>query len=273
MNETIATTEERKEVQKSGLETLTAFENDQFGSVRTVVRDGEPWFVAADVCRALELGNSRQVIDCLDDDEKGVISTDTPGGIQEMSAVNAPGLYTFVFGTSKPEARAFKRWITQEVIPTIRRHVAYATRETLENIISDPDFVIRLLNMLKDERAKREKLESALKVARPKAAYFDALVERNTLTGITETAKELQWREKDFIHFLLAKGYVYRDQKHRIQPHAAHVADGLFVLNERKSVRNGWSGTQLLITPKGRETFRLLRLVGERSCKTMITDR
>ena len=77
---------------------LTVFENEQFGSVRTIIRDGEPWFVAADVCRALEIGNSRQAIARLDDDEKGVISTDTPGGAQEMSVVNEPGLYALVLG-------------------------------------------------------------------------------------------------------------------------------------------------------------------------------
>ena len=251
---------------------LTVFENEQFGSVRTIIRDGEPWFVAADVCRALEIGNSRQAIARLDDDEKGVISTDTPGGAQEMSVVNEPGLYALVLGSRKPEAKAFKRWITHEVIPTIRRHGAYATQDTLENIIADPDFGIRLLNALKDERTKRRKLESALIIARPKAAYFDALVERKTLTGIRETAKELQWREKDFIRFLLDKGYVYRDQKQKLQPYAAHVADGLFVLKECKSDRNGWSGTQLLITPKGRESFRLLHLAGKHSCMTMIAN-
>ena len=251
---------------------LTVFENEQFGSVRTIIRDGEPWFVAADVCRALEIGNSRQAIVRLDDDEKGVISTDTPGGAQEMSVVNEPGLYALVLGSRKPEAKAFKRWITHEVIPTIRRHGAYATQDTLENIIADPDFGIRLLNALKDERTKRRKLESALIIARPKAAYFDALVERKTLTGIRETAKELQWREKDFIRFLLDKGYVYRDQKQKLQPYAAHVADGLFVLKECKSDRNGWSGTQLLITPKGRESFRLLHLAGKHSCMSMIAN-
>ena len=186
--------------------------------------------------------------------------------------VNEPGLYTLVLGSRKPEAKAFKRWITHEVIPTIRRHGAYATQDTLENIIADPDFGIRLLNALKDERTKRRKLESALIIARPKAAYFDALVERKTLTGIRETAKELQWREKDFIRFLLDKGYVYRDQKQKLQPYAAHVADGLFVLKECKSDRNGWSGTQLLITPKGRESFRLLHLAGKHSCMTMIAN-
>ena len=91
---------------------LQLFRSQEFGDVRGIEKDGEPWFVAADVCRALELGNSRQALARLDDDEKGVILMDTPGGKQEMSIVNEPGLYTLVLGSRKPEAKAFKRWIT-----------------------------------------------------------------------------------------------------------------------------------------------------------------
>lgn len=104
---------------------LMIFNNPEFGEVRTVDIDGEPWFVVADVCRALELGNSRQAMTRLDEDEKGVISTDTPGGKQEVSIVNEPGLYSLVLGSRKPEAKAFKRWITHEVIPSIRKTGSY----------------------------------------------------------------------------------------------------------------------------------------------------
>ena len=142
----------------------------------------------------------------------------------------------------------------------------------LAELLENPDMIVELALTLKAEREKRLSAESDLRVARPKAEYFDDLVERNTLTGIRETAKELQWREKEFIHFLLDKGYVYRDQKQRLQPYAEHVEDGLFELKECKSDRNGWSGTQLLITPKGRESFRLLGLVDKRACKTMMAD-
>ncbi len=104
---------------------LQLFRSQEFGDVRGIEKDGEPWFVAADVCRALELGNSRQALARLDDDEKGVILMDTPGGKQEMSIVNEPGLYTLVLGSRKPEAKAFKRWITHEVIPSIRKSGGY----------------------------------------------------------------------------------------------------------------------------------------------------
>lgn len=87
---------------------------------------GEPWFVAADVCSVLGIGNPRQAMSRLDDDEKGVISTDTPGGEQVMTTVNEPGLYNLVLGSRKPEARRFKRWVTHQVLPTIRRTGRYA---------------------------------------------------------------------------------------------------------------------------------------------------
>ncbi|MCI8921018.1 MAG: helix-turn-helix domain-containing protein [Acutalibacter sp.] len=105
---------------------IQIFEHEAYGQIRVIDRDGEPWFVAADVCKALELGNSRQAIARLDDDEKGVISIDTPGGPQEMSIINEPGLYTLVLGSRKPEAKAFKRWITHEVLPAIRQTGSYS---------------------------------------------------------------------------------------------------------------------------------------------------
>lgn len=109
---------------------LAVFQNDQFGSVRVIEREGEPWFVAADVCRALEIGNSRMATDRLDEDEKAAVSlTDTSsnGVVQqrEMTIINESGLYTLVLGSRKPEAKAFKRWITHEVIPSIRKHGEY----------------------------------------------------------------------------------------------------------------------------------------------------
>ena len=105
---------------------VKTFQNERFGAVRVVECNGEPWFVASDVCRALSIINSRDAIARLDDDEKGVVSTDTPGGMQNMTVTNEPGLYTLVLGSRKPEAKAFKRWITHEVIPSIRKTGSYS---------------------------------------------------------------------------------------------------------------------------------------------------
>ncbi len=105
---------------------IQIFEHEAFGQIRVIDRDGEPWFITVDACRALELRNSRDAISRLDDDEKGVASIDTPGGPQEMSIINEPGLYTLVLGSRKSEAKAFKRWITHEVLPAIRQTGSYS---------------------------------------------------------------------------------------------------------------------------------------------------
>lgn len=104
---------------------MKIFENSEFGAVRVVDVNGEPWFVAKDVCECLELGNPRTSIALLDEDEKGVHTMDTPGGAQEMSIVSEAGLYSLILRSRKPEAKAFKRWITHEVLPTIRRTGQY----------------------------------------------------------------------------------------------------------------------------------------------------
>lgn len=104
---------------------MQIFQNEKFGKIRTLTLDGEPWFVAADVCKALLIVNSRDALTRIDDDEKGVVSTDTLGGRQKVTIVNEPGLYALILSSRKPEAKAFKRWITHEVIPAIRKHGAY----------------------------------------------------------------------------------------------------------------------------------------------------
>lgn len=168
-----------------------------------------------------------------------------------MLCLSEQGLYFFLGRSDKPKATPYQMFIAGEGIPSIRKHGAYVTDAVIDQIIADPDYGIRLLEALKAEREKTAMLQ-------PKADYFDALVERNTLTGIRQTAKELDIGQKAFVHYLLDHGYVYRDHKGDLQPNAVHVEDGLFKLKECKNDKNNWSGTQLMITPKGRETLRLL---------------
>lgn len=139
---------------------MQVFSSQQFGNVRAIMRDGEPWFVAADICKALEIANNRDALTRIDDDEKGVALADTLGGKQEVTIVNEPGLYSLVLGSRKPEAKVFKRWVTHEVIPSIRKHGAYLTPEALERAMTDPDFTIGLLTALKSERESRKIAET-----------------------------------------------------------------------------------------------------------------
>ncbi|SDX04534.1 phage antirepressor KilAC domain-containing protein [Paenibacillus sp. PDC88] len=143
--------------------------------LRSFVIENEPWFVAKDVCNVLDISNSRDALNRLDEDEKGVVSTDTLGGTQQLATVNEPGLYTLILGSRKPEAKQFKRWITHEVIPSIRKHGAYMTTETLEKAILNPDFLINLASELKKEQEKSRALEQQIQQVKPKVLFAEAV--------------------------------------------------------------------------------------------------
>ena len=171
---------------------IQIFTNEQFGQIRTISQNGEPWFVAADVCRALALGDTHKAVERLDSDEKGRNSIPTLGGMQEMTVVNEPGLYTLVLGSRKSEAKAFKRWITHEVIPAIVKHGMYATRETAERILNDPDFLIQTLETLKKERSRRVQAEEQIRLDAPKVLFADCVSQADTDILVGELAKLLK---------------------------------------------------------------------------------
>jgi len=238
---------------------LQVFNHDQFGRIRAITKDNEPWFVAVDVCMALKIDKTQTRR--LDDDEKGVCSIQTPGGMQQMNIVNEPGLYTLVLGSRKSEAKAFKRWLAHDVIPSIRKHGAYMTPETLEAAILNPDTMIRLCTQLKEEQKKRRALELANqnlatenKVLKPKADYFDDVISRNALSGIRETAKALKIPQNQFVKLLIDNHYLYRDGCGKLQPYSRFVPS-LFELKDCVSANQFWAGTQTMITAKGRMTF------------------
>lgn len=238
---------------------MQIFKNEQFGEIRTAVIDGEPWFVAVDVCRALDIVNSRDALTRIDEDEKGVVLTDTPGGKQEVTTVNEPGLYSLVLGSRKPEAKVFKRWITHEVIPSIRKNGGYiAGQETMSDVELMARALIVAQNVIEEKNRQISGLTEENLLMKPKAEYFDDLVDRKLLTNFRDTAKEFHIGQKRFIAFLTDNGYAYRDARGRILPHQKHVDAGLFEMKECRSERSRWAGMQTLITPRGRETFRLL---------------
>ncbi len=172
--------------------------------------------------------------------------------------------YRLAMKAKNETAERFQAFIADEVIPSIRRHGVYMTPETLEAAILNPDTLIKLCTALKEEQDKRKALEAANTaltvdnaVMKLKADYFDELVDRNLLTNFRETAKQLGIKEKEFIRFLLEKKYLYRDKRGKLMPYAEKNS-GLFEIKECFNEKTLWSGTQTLITPKGRETFRLL---------------
>lgn len=245
---------------------LMIFNNPEFGDIRAVEVDGEPWFVGRDVARALGYKDTVNALKSHvdEEDKRGGWRITTPSGEQEMTIINESGLYSLVLSSKLPGAKKFKRWVTSEVLPSIRKHGAYMTPETLEAAILNPDTMIKLCTALKDEQDKRKALEAANsaltvenQIMAPKAAYFDELVDRNLLTSFRETAKQLEVKERDFIKFLLERKYIYRDKKGQLMPYA-DKNNGLFEVKECFNEKTQWSGTQTMVTPKGRETFRLL---------------
>lgn len=240
---------------------LMIFSNPEFGNIRTMERDGAPWFVGKDVAAALGYKDATKAArERVDTEDRGVAKMDTPSGQQEMTIINESGIYALVLGSKLPTAKKFKRWVTSEVIPSIRKHGGYINGQ--ENMTPE-ELMASALLMAQKTLAERDARISALTVENqimlPKADYFDQLVERNTLMNFRETAKALDVPPKKFVSFLLEKKYIYRDKKGKLLPYE-HKNDGLFEVKESVNEKTNWSGAQTLIAPKGRETFRLLFL-------------
>lgn len=259
---------------------IIVFKSDDFGTIRAIEIEGEPWFVGKDVAEVLGYKNTKDaLLTHIDDDDKRILQRSEIATIENnipksvlnvnfvngdvpnrgLSIINESGLYSLIMSSKLPGAKEFKHWVTSEVLPSIRKHGAYMTEVTIDNIIANPDFGIMLLTQLKEERMKSKALEEENKSNRPKVEYFDSLVDRKLLTGFRETAKELHVGQKEFMDFLLDNGYIYRQApKNKPMPYQKYVDEGLFELKDCKSYSSEWAGTRVYITVKGKETFRLL---------------
>ncbi len=227
---------------------IQIFENSEFGKVRTLEIDNEPWFVGKDVAEILGYSQpSVAIFKRVDSDDKGVSKMETPGGEQSVVIINESGLYSLILSSKIPTAKRFKRWVTSEVLPTIRKTGSYSVI---------PKDYPSALRALADQYEKNQKLLAENTVMKPKAEYFDCLVDRNLLTNFRTTAKELHIKQNQFISWLLDNKFVYRDKKGSLQPYSKYT--DYFHIKESKSQTGKWAGTQTLITPKGKEAFRLL---------------
>ena len=263
---------------------IKIFENTQFGQIRVIEHDGEPWFVGKDVAEILGYSNSsKAVMMHVDDEDKrfemlpikadsqfgnpeGADSQNaTPSGMTKTALINESGLYSLVLRSNLPTARQFKRWVTSEVLPAIRKTGGYIHAEpsmTPDEIMARAhviaeDTIRRLEQKNRELTADNSRLTVETQIMAPKADYFDQLVDRNLLTSFRETAKQLGVKEKAFIRWLIDRKYIYRDQKGKLMPYAGKHED-LFEVKECTNEKTAWAGTQTMITPKGRETFRLL---------------
>lgn len=142
---------------------MQVFNDPEFGKVRTVVINNEPWFIGKDVAMALGYGNPRQgIASHVDAEDKGVQKLDTPSGEQNMTVINESGVYALIFGSKLPTAKKFKHWVTSEVLPDIRKHGLYAKQSVIDMILNDPDSCIKLLTEYKQEKQEKERLQAEL---------------------------------------------------------------------------------------------------------------
>lgn len=238
---------------------LKVFENPTFGQVRTIEIDNEPWFVGKDVAEALGYRDTSDALKKhVDADDKLTRRFADSGQAREMYIINESGLYSLILSSKLTGAKEFKRWVTSEVIPSIRKTGGYIKGQ--ETMTPDELMAKALMvaqQTLADREARISQLTVDKAIMQPKADYFDELVERGLLTNFRETAKQLGIPPKKFVNWLIEHKYLYRDKKGKLLAYE-NKNNGLFELKECVNERTQWAGVQTLVTPKGRETFRLL---------------
>lgn len=197
---------------------LKIFNSSEFGQVRTVTIDGEPWFIGKDVATILGYERTADAIRAhVDEDDKGVGEIQTPGGKQKIVIINESGLYSLVLSSKLPTAKKFKHWITSEVLPAIRRHGAYMTPEKIEEALLNPDMLIKLATELKAEREARKHAEleaaSAKQVIgelKPKADYTDRILSSKGTVTTTAIAKDYGMSATGFNKLLHELHVIYK---------------------------------------------------------------
>lgn len=225
---------------------ITPF-NFHGSEVRTILRDGEPWFIAADVCRVLELSNTSKACESLDDEEKGITNGDTLGGTQQVLIINESGLYALTFKSRKPEAKAFKKWVTAEVLPAIRKTGSF---------ISHPS----ALRLLADKIEENEKLQLTIAQQQPAVEYVERFVKAEGLFGIRETAKILGLQQNAFIALCFERKVLFRENG-SLQPFAQWLDAGYFAIKTGEANEHAYKQTRF--TSRGIEWVRRYIRVNE----------
>lgn len=221
--------------------------------IRTVAIDGEPWFVLKDVCEILSIENHKDVAKRLDADEVGRFSLPHPQSPEkqiEMVCVNESGLYHVIIRSDKPIAKPFRKWVTADVLPTMRKTGGYIANDDMfiDTYLPYADEQTKILFRSTLETVKR--LNEKVKADTPKVSYFNALIDRGNDLSFRETAKELHIGEREMIRSLIAEGYLYRDKKQQLRPYA-ETNNGYFTLKEY--VNGEKTGAQTLVTVEGRK--------------------
>lgn len=197
---------------------LQIFTNQEFGQIRTVDVNNEPWFVGKDVCEALGYTNSRKALcDHVKESHKNTVTIRDGIGNPNKTIIDEAGLYSLVMRSKLPQAEAFQEWVTGEVIPSIRKHGAYMTEDVIKQAIQSPDFLIKLATELKEEKEARQQAEASLQAAKPKVLFADAVSASDSTILIGDLAKILKQNgyntgQKRLFQWLRDNGYLIKRQ-------------------------------------------------------------
>lgn len=236
---------------------LTIFKSDEFGEVRTVVIDGEAWFVAKDVASALGYARPENAVAShIDDDDKTTALIQGTGSNYKSKSVivNESGVYSLVFGSKLESAKRFKKWITSEVLPKIRKTGKYEL-QTDSYMIDDPAERAR---RWAEEYEERKSLQSKVTEMAPKAKVFDTLIDSRMLVNFRDAAKEIGISQSQFTGWLTECGYIYRTPNGELRPMEPYMESGLFQMKPYMNPYNGYTSSRTFITPRGLATFKVI---------------
>lgn len=238
------------------MQELQIFNSPEFGAIRTIEKDGEPWFVGKDVATALGYEKPTDAVrKHTDMEDRGISKMETPSGTQEMTIINESGLYSLVLSSKLPTAKKFKRWVTSEVIPSIRKHGAYMTPETLEKVLLSPDTLMQLAQNLKDEQEKRKALQEQVEAQRPAVLFAGAVETSKSSILIGELAKVLKQNgvnigQNRLFEWMRQNGYlIRRNGSDYNMPTQRAMEMGLFEIKETTIVHAD-GHTHINKTPK-----------------------
>lgn len=244
---------------------IQIFSNPQFGEIRTLADEAnEPLFCLADLCAALGISNHRNVKARLDEDDVRLMdTTDNLGRMQQVIFVTESGMYDVILRSDAEKAKPFRKWVTSEVLPTIRKHGVYATPQTIDNLLADPDNAIKVFQTLKEERQLRQIAEAKIKEDAPLVGFANALLTAKTSCLIGELAKIISQNgypigQNRLFEWLRDNGYLGKHGERRNIPNQQYVKMGLFEI--KKGVRSGNDGVLYetktpKITVKGQQYF------------------
>ena len=246
---------------------ITVFASDKFGDVRIVQIGNEPWFVGKDIATALGYGEGKSLANAVanhvDVEDKGVTKMMTPGGKQNVTIINESGLYSLIMSSKLPQAKAFKRWVTSEILPAIRKHGAYLTDNALEEALTSPDFLIKLATQLKEEKEARLEAEKKIEEQKPKVIFADAVSASKTSILIGDLAKLIRQNgvevgQKRLFEWLRQNGWLMKSGNSKNMPTQRGMEMKLFEVKEGSYVDS--NGVNVVtkttkVTGKGQQYF------------------